>query len=134
MLDRVGGLFEYGGMGSGDHHMALGMVGKVDASLPGGVTPGYRNAVTGWANLASNAINGKLGFAYGTIEHPFHGRKSDRGYESRWDMFLDHGFDPLVDLKRNTYGVLEFSGAKPDLERAFDRYLRSREEDANILT
>ena len=70
LLDRVGGLFEYGGMGSGDHHMALGMVGKVDASLPGGVTPGYRNAVTGWANLASNAINGKLGFAYGTIEHP----------------------------------------------------------------
>ena len=53
---------------------------------------------------------------------------------SRWDMFLDHGFDPLVDLKRNTYGVLEFSGAKPDLERAFDRYLRSREEDANMLT
>ncbi|HKI16045.1 MAG TPA: hypothetical protein VKA12_13770 [Roseiarcus sp.] len=134
LLNRVGGLFEYGGMGSGDHHMALGMVGKVDASLPGGVTLGYRNAVMAWANLASSAINGKLGFAHGTIEHPFHGRKSDRGYESRWDMFLDHGFDPLVDLKRNTYGVLEFSGAKPDLERAFDRYLRSREEDANILT
>jgi hypothetical protein len=90
--------------------------------------------VTAWANLASNAINGKLGFAYGTIEHPFHGRKADRSYESRWDMFLDHGFDPLVDLKRNTYGVLEFSRAKPDLERTFDRYLRSREEDANMLT
>jgi hypothetical protein len=63
---------------------------------------------------------------HGTIEHPFHGRKGDRGYQSRWAMFLDSGFDPVTDLKRNTYGVLEFSGAKPDLERAFDRYLFQR--------
>ena len=49
-------------------------------------------------------------------------------------MFLDSGFDPSIDLKRNTYGVLEFSGAQPNLERAFDRYLRAREEDVNTLT
>ena len=49
-------------------------------------------------------------------------------------MFFNSGFDPAVDLKRNTYGVLEFSGAKPALERAFDRYLRTREEDVNTLT
>jgi hypothetical protein len=49
-------------------------------------------------------------------------------------MFLDCGFDPAIDLKRNTFGVLEFSGVKPNLERAFDRYLRSREEDVNTLT
>ena len=36
-LDRIGGLFELAGMGSGDHHMALGMVGAADASMPGGV-------------------------------------------------------------------------------------------------
>ena len=35
-LDRIGGLFDLGGMGSGDHHMALGMVGH-GASLPAGV-------------------------------------------------------------------------------------------------
>lgn len=134
LLNRAGGLFEFGGMGSGDHHMALGMVGKVWASLPNGVTAGYRNAVTAWANLAASAINGKIGFCGGTIEHTFHGRKGDRGYETRWGMFLDHGFDPLVDLKRNTSGILEFSGNKPDLERAFDRYLRAREEDVNTLS
>ena len=71
---------------------------------------------------------------HGTIEHPFHGRKSDRGYLSRWQMFLDNGFDPHTDLKRNACGVLEFAGNKPDLERAFDRYLRAREEDVNTLT
>jgi hypothetical protein len=133
-LNRAGCFFEMGGMGSGDHHMALGLVGKIEASLPPGATPGYVNAVTSWATRAAAEVNGKLGIAHAAIEHPFHGRKSDRGYESRWEMFLEHGFDPSTDLKRNTDGVIEFAGNKPDLERAFDRYLRSREEDVNTLT
>ena len=42
-------------------------------------------------------------------------------------------FNPLEDLRRNSFGVLEFDGNKPELEREFDRYLRSRQEDANII-
>jgi hypothetical protein len=133
-LDRIGALFELGGMGSGDHHMALGIIGNYCASLPASVTEGYRNAVASWAARAVAEVNYKLGFVHGTIEHPFHGRKEDRGYQSRWAMFLDNGFDPTTDLKRNSYGVLEFAGNKPNLERAFDRYLRAREEDVNTLT
>ena len=110
------------------------MIGKAEASLPGGVTKGYRYAVMAWASRAAAEINGKLGFVHGTIEHPFHGRKIDWGYLSRWDMFLDNGFDPATDLKRNSYRVIEFAGNKPDLERDFDNYLRSRNEDANTLT
>jgi hypothetical protein len=53
------------------------------------VSQGYRNAILAWASRAAAEINGKLGFVHGTIEHPFHGRKIDRGYLSRWDMFLD---------------------------------------------
>ena len=30
-------------------------------------------------------------------------------------VFLDNGFDPATDLKRNGYGVPEFAGNKPDL-------------------
>jgi hypothetical protein len=44
-----------------------------------------------------------------------------------------HQFNPLADLKRNNYGVLEFSGNKPELEMMFDNYLRDREEDSNII-
>ena len=134
MLDRIGGLLEIGAMGSGDYHMALGIVGRYESSVPIGVSEGYKNSIASWATRAAFEVNGKLGFVHGTVEHPFHGRKSDRGYQVRWQMFLDSGFDPAIDLKRNTYGVLEFSGAKPNLERAFDRYLRAREEDVNTLT
>jgi hypothetical protein len=55
-----------------------------------------------------------------------------RAYVS-WNMFIEHQFNPHADLKRNSYGVLEFSGNKPDLERMFDNYLRDREEDSNII-
>ena len=76
-------------------------------------------------------INRNIGYVPGTIEHLFHGRKSDRGYQSRWDMFVQHQFDPYEDLKRNSHGVLEFATNKPDLRHDFDRYLQSRHEDLN---
>lgn len=134
VLDRIGSLYETGAMGAGDFHMAMGMIGRPEVSLPVAVSAGYRNTVVSWAQRAAQEVNGKLGMAHGTIEHPFHGRKGDRGYWARWQMFLDYGFDPATDLKRNTTGVLEFAGNKPDLERAFDNYLRAREEDVNTLT
>ena len=133
-LDRIGGLFELGGMGSGDHHMALGHGRRYEASLPAGVTAAYTNAVAAWSGRAAAEINGKLGFVHGTIEHPFHGRKSDRGYQSRWAMFLDTASTRSPTSSATPDGVIEFAGNKPDLERAFDRYLRSRDEDVNTLT
>jgi hypothetical protein len=33
ILDKIGGLIELGGMGSGDHHMALGISGLADYSI-----------------------------------------------------------------------------------------------------
>src|SRR5271163_4134003 len=71
--DRIGGVFELGGMGSGDHHMALGLVGAADSSMPDAVGAGYRAAVKVWESRAVAEINGKLGLVHGTIEHPFHG-------------------------------------------------------------
>jgi Glycosyl transferase family 2 len=130
-LDWVGGLFEVGGMGSGDHHMALSLIGQADKSMPDGTTAAYRAEVKRWESRALRHINGNIGFVPGTIEHLFHGRKGDRGYQSRWEMFVNHAFDPYEDLKRNTHGVLEFATNKPELRHDFDLYLHSRNEDAN---
>jgi hypothetical protein len=132
-LDWVGGLFEVGGMGSGDYHMALGLIGQIDKSVIAGASQGYLRHLHLWQDRAVRHVNYNIGYTNGTIEHRFHGRKGDRQYIPRWEMFLRHGFDPDVDLKRNTYGVLEWAGNKPDLRREFDRYLRSRQEDVNSL-
>ena len=88
-LDRIGGLFELGGMGSGDHHMALGLVGAADSSMPGGVGAGYRAAVKVWESRMVGEINGKLGVGARHDRAPVpRPPKTDRGYLSRWQMFL----------------------------------------------
>ena len=133
MLEYTGGLFELGGMGSGDHHMALAMIGQVASSWPAGTSASYRAHLLRWQDRVMRYVNGRIGVVHGMVEHRFHGRKCDRGYLSRWGMFVRHGFDPDTDLKRNSYGVLEWSGNKPELEREWDLYLRSRNEDINSL-
>ena len=131
--DAVGGLFELGGMGSGDHHLALALIGEADRSIPGGISDTYRREVKRWENRAQRHIGRNIGFVEGTIEHLYHGRKSERGYRSRWGMFIEHAFDPLDDLRLNSHGVLEFDTHKPELRHDFDLYLQSRNEDINAV-
>lgn len=133
VLDDIGGLMEFAATGSGDHHMALALIGQADRSMPEGTHQSYIDAVKRWESRALLHINKKISYLPATIEHSFHGAKAKRGYVSRWNMFIEHKFNPIEDLKKNSYGVVEFAGNKPDLERDFDRYLRSREEDANIF-
>lgn len=132
-FDLIGGLFHLGYMGSGDHHMALAMVGHADSSMPAGTHDRYREHVKRWEARALQHINQNIGVVQGTIEHAFHGTKPSRAYIPRWKMFVDHGFNPDEDLRPNSYGVMEFASNKPELRRAFDRYLAARSEDVNHI-
>jgi hypothetical protein len=132
-LDWTGGLFEFAGMGSADHHMALALAGLVERSYPSGTSESYRAHLQRWQRRARAYANGRIAALPGVIEHRFHGSKQRRGYLDRWDLFVRHGFDPDNDLKRNSWGVLEWAGNKPELEREWDLYLRSRREDDNCL-
>jgi hypothetical protein len=133
-IAKLGGLFDLAAMGAGDHHMALALVGEADRSLPGpNVSKGYRDHLKRWEWRAVNHIAQNMGFVHGTIEHRFHGRKTDRKYVDRWQMILEHGFDPDTDLKRNVDGILELACNKPDLRHDIDIYFRQRNEDVNSL-
>jgi len=104
-----------------------------NASVPSGVSDAHRREVERWEGRALRHINRDIGYVSGTIEHLFHGRKADRGYQSRWDMFVKHDFDPLEDMKRNSHGVPEFASNKPELRHDFGLYLQNRNEDINSL-
>jgi hypothetical protein len=132
-LNWTGGLFEYGGIGSGDHNMALALINHAHMSLPKTVNNNYRNLLYSWQNLAQSFNGVKLGHTNHTIEHFFHGNKSARAYNTRWQMFVEHEFDPITDVKRNSFGVLEFAGNKQKLEHVWHKYMKSRSEDSNIL-
>jgi hypothetical protein len=133
LMNHIGGLFELGGMGAGDHHMMLSLINHGHKSVPTKVHPNYLHSVNTWQQRAFHHVNQKIGIVHQSIEHPFHGKKKNRAYNERWQMFIDHQFDPYTDLKRNQYNVLEFSGSKPLLERSFDLYMRQRHEDSNDL-
>lgn len=131
VLDYAGGLFEYGGMGAADHAMALALVGKARHSAPKNCNDRFLEHLIRWEQRIAHAVHGRIGYVHNVINHRFHGKKPKRDYLGRWQMFLRHGFDPDRDLKRNTYGVLEWSGSKAELEREWLLYLRSRAEDDN---
>lgn len=132
-LDWTGGLFELAGMGSADHHMALSLAGLVDRSYPAGTSQAYVAHLQRWQRRAQAYVNGRIAALPGIVEHRFHGSKQRRGYLDRWSLFVRHGFDPDTDLKRNSWGVIEWAGNKPELERQWDQYLRSRREDDNSI-
>lgn len=128
----TGGLIE-AALGAGDHHMALALIGRVGESVPGGIHPNYLAALEQWQRRAQHHVAGNIGYVPGTIEHRWHGSKERRGYISRWGILTKHQFDPVADIKRNTHGVPELAGNKPELARDIDRYFRSRAEDSNAL-
>lgn len=132
-LDHLGGLIDTAALGAADHHMALALVGQLDRSLPGGISPAYAAPLRRWQNRAMRHIAGNLGCVPGSIEHGWHGQKRHRRYVERWDVLTAHAFDPDEDLKRNTWGVLELAGNKPALARDMERYFRQRHEDSNVL-
>ncbi|MCE0742841.1 hypothetical protein LWC05_02900 [Acetobacter sicerae] len=131
-LEAVGGLLDIGALGSGDHHMALGLIGRAQESYPGNISDSYKRHVLRWQKRAMAAINGHIGALDGSIEHHFHGSKTNRAYQSRWEILTRNAFDPDEDLKRNIWETWELAGNKPQLKREMDRYFRARNEDANI--
>jgi hypothetical protein len=129
-LDKLGGFIETGALGAGDKHMALALLGRADESIPEDMTAGYRAPIKAWERNAE-ALKRNIGYLKGTIEHAFHGPKPKRNYLERWKVLAKHKFDPVWDLRRNTWGVYDLAGNKPDLRRDMAKYFMQRFEDAN---
>lgn len=132
-LTLLGGLIETAVLGAGDHHMALALLGRVSESVPGGVSDGYTRPLFGWQTRAQQHVASNIGYVPGSIEHDWHGSKAKRAYIDRWNILTRNEFDPDTDLIRNTWGVLELAGNKPQLRLDIDHYFRARDEDSNSL-
>lgn len=132
-LGLLGGLIETAVLGAADHHMALALLGRVRESVPGTISEGYLRPLLRWEARARQHIGGNIGYVPGTIEHDWHGAKEKRAYVDRWTVLTRNEFDPDIDLLRNTWGVLELAGNKPQLRLDIDRYFRARDEDSNSL-
>jgi len=133
-INLLGGLLEMAVSGSGDHHMAFSLLGRANETLPHGLHQNYRDQILIWQERAVVHIGQNIGFVPGTIEHLWHGPKAKRGYMSRWDILTQNELDPLRDVKKNSFGVLELTCNKPKLRQDILKYFHSRDEDSNSLS
>jgi hypothetical protein len=131
-LAAVGMLPDSAVLGAADHHMALGLIGRVMESIPSNLTPGYIQPLVQWQKRAAH-LGMNIGCVPGTVEHGFHGSKVKRRYVERWDILHKWDFDPRSDLITNEYGVVELAGNKPGLRMDVERYFAERDEDTNSI-
>jgi hypothetical protein len=131
--DALGGMIDRAVAGSGDHHMAMSLIGLEEKSLPGKIHANYKHMVRSWAARAHEHVRGDIGYVPGTILHHYHGQKKDRKYVERWQILLNHGFDPYTDLKADRHGVLRLNVPNDKRGRGLrdqlKKYFRERNED-----
>ena len=133
-LDAVGGLLDFAILGSADRNMAGGLFGNMEATIDPAFSPAYRAHLLAWQHRAERHLRRNIGQVPGLLTHFWHGRKSQRGYLSRWKILADHQFDPHTDLKRDTQGLWQLhDDGTPRFIRLRDEiraYFRSRNEDS----
>lgn len=126
--DQMRGLVEFGILGSGDNHMSLALIGKVDYSHPGNIHPVYRQKL---ADYQERVRGLRLGYVPGIIQHMYHGPIANRHYQQRW-LILTQGerpYDPSEHVAKNECGLLQLTRDGMHLERPIRIYFAARRED-----
>ncbi|PPQ39535.1 hypothetical protein [Rhodopila globiformis] len=130
--DQLGGLIDFGIVGSADTYMARGLIGDMESCLTADIVrecPTYAAWCLEWQNRAETYIRRNIGYVDGLLLHYFHGSKARRGYERRSDILSQNRFDPTTDLRRDWQGVWQLTDRKIPLRDQLRAYFRSRDED-----
>jgi hypothetical protein len=134
--DWLGGLLDSCIVGSADYHMAHALIGEVGRTYkvnPTDGLDGYARQLLRWQGAAERHVCRNIGYVDGAIRHFWHGPKANRRYVDRWRIIHDNGFDPELDLKRNSFGVFELTGRSIRLRDELRAYFRQRNDDQNTL-
>jgi hypothetical protein len=128
-LEAVGGLIDWSILGANDFYMALALVGELDPRWTRMPESNYAKMLLAWQERCRKQMRGKIGYVNNLLLHYWHGSRKDRGYGTRWQILVDHQFDPAVDLRTDAQGLLELTDGKPALRDAIRGYFSSRNED-----
>ena len=139
--EKMGGIFEYGILGSADNIMALSLIGNGLKALDIKSTDGYKQSVSDFQNKVKNL---RLGYVPGVIKHHFHGSKKNRKYTERWQILVKHLYEPFEHLEiqktesenkdNKVYNVLKPSSKCPkELIDDIYNYFAERNEDEGYL-
>jgi len=124
--EKIGGLFEYGILGSGDHIMALSLIKNGLKAININSSDDYKEHVKEYENKIKNL---RLGYVPGIIRHYYHGSKKNRHYDTRWKILVDNNYEPSKHVTHKN-GILVPTKECPKeiIIQIFD-YFKSRNED-----
>jgi hypothetical protein len=100
---KMGGLYERAILGSGDHIMAKAFIGEAKSSISAESHPDYLADVLAFQTKAKNF---RIGYTPGLIRHHWHGSKANRKYLERWQILVNHNYNPLTHITKNKDGLL----------------------------
>jgi hypothetical protein len=128
----MGGLIDYSILGSGDHHMALGLISKIECSHPKNIHPNYRKLLREFEN---NVRHLRVGYIDGTILHYWHGDLKLRRYKERWQILTDHQYNPLIDVSKDPMGLYQLTETGKKLDNDMRDYFAGRlEDDTRVMS
>jgi hypothetical protein len=125
--DKMGGLYENAILGSGDNIMMLSLIGQVQKALHENNDASYKRDAFAYQDRVR-----QLRFSYvpGVIRHYYHGSKANRRYRERWQILVDHKYDPFIHVTKNKNGLLiPTDKCPPKLLEDIMTYFIERNED-----
>lgn len=131
-ITALGGLLDRIPLGSADSHMAGCLIGKAKDTVHGGTTKEFKDYIYDWENNAQKFLKKtgtSIGYVNGLICHYWHGRMANRKYKERWQILIDHKYDPYKDLRPDLDGLLHLTDDSYGLRIDLQRYLANRDED-----
>ena len=103
--DAVGGLLDIAVWGGGDWHMSHALIEKTEGMMRNDLHRNYKKIVNQWYQRCRTAVRRNVLVMEGTILHNWHGRKAQRGYNTKHALLAKFGFDPPRHLKRDSSGL-----------------------------
>jgi hypothetical protein len=135
--EDTGGLMDAAIWGGGDWHMSHALIEKVEGMMRTDLHRNYKKLCMQWYHRCRTHIRKNVGFMTGSVLHHWHGRKTQRGYNSKHSLLARVGFDPPRHLKRDINGLWNLhddrSEAYPKLRDLMRSIARDRNEDGNEI-
>jgi hypothetical protein len=126
-FEQMNGLIDWAILGSGDRHMALAWIGRVQDSAPGTIGPNYMILLKEYQKACKGL---EVSYVSGTILHHWHGRFEDRRYKERWEILTKNSFDPCLDISVTDSGVTCLTRRGLRLAKELQEYFTGRREDS----
>jgi len=129
-FERMEGLLDINIVGSGDSFMIHLFLNNLESWI---MTYKIFNMSESYFNLLRRKqrffqrSNFKLGFTNGNLLHNWHGERKNRKYVERFSIL--NGFDPQLDLIRNSDGILNLSDRGKRMKNEILKYFVERRED-----